>query len=217
MRIVAATNRDLEAEVAKGRFREDLYYRLNVIPLHLPPLRERGDDILLLTQAFLARFCEKKNRPMLQLEDTAARVLLAYPWPGNVRELENFMERLSILVDGDIIGVEDLPRKILDAVSMDNLPELHAFMDVASSASAEKAKSSGQNFVPRRAGDSFVLPTIADMQGKSLRDFIDMLEDTLMDEALVMADGVKNQAAEILGMKRTTFIEKMRKRKGFEE
>lgn len=217
VRIVAATNRDLELEVTKGRFREDLYYRLNVIPLHLPPLRERGDDILLLAHTFLKRFCERKTRPTLKLEDTAARVLLGYPWPGNVRELENFMERLSILVDGDIVGVEDLPHKIIDAVSMDKLPELHTFKDVVPSGSAEQAKVAVQSSAQARVSGSFVLPTIADMQGKSLREFIDMLEDTLMDEALSMADGIKNQAAEILGMKRTTFIEKMRKRKGFEE
>ena len=100
VRIVAATNRDLEAEVAAGRFREDLYYRLNVIPLHLPPLRERGGDVLLLARHFLNHFCAKKGRPPLGLSPDARRVLVAYAWPGNVRELENFMERLSILVDG---------------------------------------------------------------------------------------------------------------------
>ena len=89
VRIVAATNRDLEAAVAAGTFREDLYYRLNVIPIHLPPLRERGQDVLLLARHFLGRFCRKKERPPLELSPVVQRVLLAYAWPGNVRELEN--------------------------------------------------------------------------------------------------------------------------------
>lgn len=113
VRIVAATNRDLEAEVAAGRFREDLYYRLNVIPLHLPPLRERGGDVLVLARHFLTHFCGKKKRPVLVLDDDARRVLSAYTWPGNVRELENFMERLSILVDGDVVHPQDRPARYL--------------------------------------------------------------------------------------------------------
>ena len=124
VRIVAATNRDLEQEVSKGLFREDLYYRLNVIPLHLPPLRERGGDVLLLAEFFLQRFCEKKQRPTLILAPNARKVLSAYRWPGNVRELENFMERLSILVDGDVVHPADLPQKILNAVGdVAELPE----------------------------------------------------------------------------------------------
>ncbi len=116
VRIVAATNRDLEVEVEKGRFREDLYYRLNVIPIHLPPLRERYSDILPLVQHFLTHFCNKKGRPTLKLSYVAQQIFLAYPWYGNVRELENFMERLSILVDGQFIEVEDIPIKILNSV-----------------------------------------------------------------------------------------------------
>ena len=116
VRIVAATNRDLEAEVEAGHFREDLYYRLNVIPLHLPPLRERGGDVLLLARHFLDHFCRKKARPPLGLAPDTRRILAAYAWPGNVRELENFMERLSILVDGAVVQPSDLPRKILDQV-----------------------------------------------------------------------------------------------------
>ena len=103
VRIVAATNRDLEAEVAAGRFREDLYYRLNVIPLHLPPLRERGADILLLADHFLERFCRQKCRPTLTLSAEAKDLVLSYPWPGNVRELENAMQRAVLLADGGVI------------------------------------------------------------------------------------------------------------------
>ncbi|MDE5682505.1 MAG: sigma-54 dependent transcriptional regulator, partial [Mailhella sp.] len=116
VRIVAATNRDLEQEVALGNFREDLYYRLNVIPLHLPPLRERGNDILTLAENFLKVFCEKKEREQLTLSEDVAKVFLNYAWPGNVRELENFTERLSILADGPQIVLSDLSPKILNGV-----------------------------------------------------------------------------------------------------
>jgi transcriptional regulator with GAF, ATPase, and Fis domain len=111
VRIVAATNRDLEEEVRTGRFREDLFYRLNVIPLHLPPLRERGDDILLLADYFLGRFCKLKQRKKMGLPAVSRELFLKYPWPGNVRELENFMERLSILCEHDEILPEDLPQR----------------------------------------------------------------------------------------------------------
>ncbi len=116
VRVVAATNRDLEKEVTAGRFREDLYYRLNVIPLHLPPLRDRGSDVMLLANHFLEQFCRKKGRPVLELAPDTRKILAAYNWPGNVRELVNFMERLSILVDGEIIHPSDLPDKILNQV-----------------------------------------------------------------------------------------------------
>ncbi|MBJ6725052.1 sigma-54 interaction domain-containing protein [Geomesophilobacter sediminis] len=109
VRIIAATNRDLSLEVAKGRFREDLYYRLNVIPVHLPPLRERREDIIPLTRRFLAIFSEQMGKPALELAPEAARLLLAYNYPGNVRELKNAVERAVALSAGDRITGEDLP------------------------------------------------------------------------------------------------------------
>jgi DNA-binding NtrC family response regulator len=110
--VVAATNRDLEVEVAAGRFREDLFYRLNVIPMQLPPLRERGEDVLVLAEYFLRGFCFEKDRPNMQMSPQARTMLVAYSWPGNVRELENFMERLSILCEGQKVEPADLPEKI---------------------------------------------------------------------------------------------------------
>ena len=166
VRIVAATNRDLEAEVEAGHFREDLYYRLNVIPLHLPPLRERGDDVLLLARHFLDHFCRKKARPPLGLTPDARRVLAAYTWPGNVRELENFMERLSILVDGAVVQPSDLPRKILDQVG-----DISALPEVEEQGAPESAAPSAQSAsdapthteAPRDASQSggFVWPDLA--------------------------------------------------------
>lgn len=213
VRIVAATNRNLEAEVEAGRFREDLYYRLNVIPLHLPPLRERGNDILQLAETFLQRFCERKARPPLRLTPDTRRVLVAYPWPGNVRELENFMERLSILVDGDRIEVNDLPGKIRDAVGVvDSLPSVASPSPLPVAVPAEAVPGASPCEMPR-AG--FVWPVLSDMQrhGMGLKEFLDAIEDRLLDEALHLSEGVKNQAAEILGIKRTTLIEKLKKRR----
>jgi DNA-binding NtrC family response regulator len=196
VRIIAATNRDLEAEVAAGRFREDLYYRLNVIPLHLPALRERGEDILLLAGFFLKHFCALKKRPPLKLGPDVQRVLEAYPWPGNVRELENLAERLSILCDGDEVTLEDIPMKILSQVG-----------DVAALPPPVPRAA-----LPQRAG--FAWPTIANLreQDLGLKEFLDTAEEKLLVEALTLAAGVKNQAAEILGIKRTTLIEKLKKR-----
>ena len=230
VRIVAATNRDLEAEVAAGRFREDLYYRLNVIPLHLPPLRQRGNDVLLLARHFLNHFCAKKERNPMQLDDTTRRILAAYAWPGNVRELENFMERLSILVDGDIVSMDDLPHKILDHVGdISLLPPVEEVLPEAESQPQAEQEAPEQNaaatpseapvaegvtvLVSAPAG-AFVWPTLGVLaqHGLNLKDFLDTVESRLIDEALAKAEGVKNQAAELLGIKRTTLIEKLKKR-----
>jgi transcriptional regulator with GAF, ATPase, and Fis domain len=201
VRIVAATNRDLEQEVSVGRFREDLYYRLNVIPLHLPPLRERREDVIPLAEHFLTGFCGRRGRPPLGLSRDVRKILIAYAWPGNVRELENFMERLSILVDGAEALPGDLPAKILDAAG-----DAAALPEPAPPAAAPAAE-------PLR---NFVWPTLAVLEARSmnLKEFLDSVEERLIDEALSRAEGVKNQAAELLGIKRTTLIEKLKKKPG---
>ncbi|MBI9112629.1 sigma-54-dependent Fis family transcriptional regulator [Maridesulfovibrio ferrireducens] len=193
VRIVAATNRDLEVEVAAGRFREDLFYRLNVIPMHLPPLRERGGDVLILAKHFLSNFCSGKDRVNLKLLPETADMLVSYSWPGNVRELENFMERLSILCDEDEVTPDDLPEKILRDVGRE--PKIKV---------SELVQPMG-----------FSWPTLEDMNEHSsegLKDFLEQIEDKILIEALQKADGVKNKAAELLGVKRTTLIEKIKKR-----
>ena len=194
VRVVAATNRELESEVAAGRFREDLYYRLNVIPIQLPPLRKRGQDILLLAEHFLSRHCGCKDRKGLTLSKKAQEMLLTYSWPGNVRELENFMERLSILCDTAEVQPEDLPEKIFTDIGEKPLLKV------------EKAEP------PRPAG--FVWPTLQDMRDKDmqLKDFLEAIEGRLLAEALEEAEGIKNKAAELVGIKRTTLIEKLKKR-----
>ena len=108
VRVVAATNKDLEAEVKAGRFREDLYYRLNVVPVHAPPLRARREDVPELAARFLAEACERNGRRPMSLSREAVLVLQAHEWPGNVRELRNLVERLAILCDGPEIGADDV-------------------------------------------------------------------------------------------------------------
>ena len=116
-RIVAATNHDLERMVEEGRFRDDLFYRINVVQVELPPLRERGNDVLVLAQKFVSRFAEKLEKPVRGLSSSAAQRLLDYDWPGNVRELENCIERAVTLTRFDQITVDDLPPRVRDHTS----------------------------------------------------------------------------------------------------
>jgi DNA-binding NtrC family response regulator len=109
VRILAATNRELQGLVRKGLFREDLFYRLNVITIFIPPLRERGDDILLLARHFVTKFAAESGKSPLRFSDKALQSLRSHNWPGNVRELENVIQRLVVMTDGDIIEVPDLP------------------------------------------------------------------------------------------------------------
>jgi Nif-specific regulatory protein len=111
VRVIAATNRDLDKAIIEGSFREDLYYRLNVIQIFLPPLRERKEDIPILVEYFLQKFNEE-NRKRVRISDEAMSLMLEYPWPGNVRQLENCIERLVIMADEEVVGIEDLPYEI---------------------------------------------------------------------------------------------------------
>jgi DNA-binding NtrC family response regulator len=113
IRLIAASNRDLEAEVESGRFRRDLFYRLNVVPLVLPPLRNRRDDIAVLAAHFAMKMAVKYGRQTPELEPALLDALHEYDWPGNVRELENLMERLVVLTNGPRLTVEFLPEKLL--------------------------------------------------------------------------------------------------------
>ncbi|MCA9120584.1 MAG: sigma-54-dependent Fis family transcriptional regulator [Planctomycetales bacterium] len=112
VRVLSATNRDLEAAIDEGRFREDLYFRINVIQLELPPLRARGTDILLIAQHYIKQFADRAGKPITGISENAAERLLAYSWPGNVRELRNVVERAVALTRYEQLAVEDLPEKI---------------------------------------------------------------------------------------------------------
>ena len=113
MRIIAATNRNLEEAIRRGSFREDLYYRLNVIPIHLPPLRERREDIPLLTRYFMAKYGKKMGKDVRRIAEDALQALVWYPWPGNIRELQNMVERALVVAETDEIRKEDLPIELL--------------------------------------------------------------------------------------------------------
>lgn len=153
-RIIAATNRDLEAEISHGRFREDLYYRLNVIDLELPPLRERRGDIPMLVRHFIGRTARLHDRPVKEIDEAAIRILSAYDWPGNIRELQNVIERAFVLGDSAILPA-DLPAKMTSRSDVraftaeSDVPptlddvERKYVMDVMRSVENDKAKAAG--------------------------------------------------------------------------
>lgn len=126
VRVISATNSDLEGCVRQGTFREDLFYRLNVIPIHLPPLRERREDIPLLARHFLRKICKNLRHPLCEFTPLAMKAMESYEWPGNVREMENVIERVIALTEGNIIDRDDLPHSINEAFRTDgHLPAMH--------------------------------------------------------------------------------------------
>ena len=121
MRLIAATNRNLLQDVKDGRFREDLYYRFNVFPTHLPPLRERREDILPLADYFIEKFNSKLDREVKHIDSRVKDILVSYDWPGNIRELENLIERIVLMAGGDTIIFEDIPpewKSAAEAISL---------------------------------------------------------------------------------------------------
>jgi DNA-binding NtrC family response regulator len=188
VRIIAATNRDLEDAVSKKEFRDDLYYRLNVIPLKIPSLRERRSDIPMLVTHFVKEFNEVTGHTVEVPSGQILEALMAYDWPGNVRELENLMERLVILKGQGTVDLGDLPHRI--------------FQKYAEGRPAGSGAMSEWEF-PR-----MVLP----QGGVDLKAIVDAFENHLIDQALARTTGNKNRASELLMMNRTTLVEKLRKR-----
>lgn len=121
-RIIAATNRNLEEAIANREFREDLYYRLNVIPIEVPPLRERGDDIPILVAHFLDKFAKKFNKPIDGVDEEVVERMMAYNWPGNIRELENIIERAIVLSKSPQLGIKDFPGNIMHSDALPSVP-----------------------------------------------------------------------------------------------
>ncbi len=150
VRVLAATNRDLEAMVKDGRFREDLYYRLNVIPINIPPLRQRRDDIQMLMDYFLHKHCANAARPM-KFSAEAKKMIMEYSWPGNVRQLESAIERAILLAEGDEITIEDLPVEIRSAAQSEGAggfklpPEGISFEDLERSLIIQAMEQTGWN------------------------------------------------------------------------
>jgi DNA-binding NtrC family response regulator len=177
VRVVAATHQDLEQAIRERRFREDLFYRLNVIPIEVPPLRERREDIPLLAQHFLDQINQEKGKRIDGLHPDALQALCDYEWPGNVRELENLIERMAILKGQGEIGVVDLPP---------------AF----------------------RRGALAAAPAVPQIpsHGLAFGEVVGRFEADLIRQALDRTQGNKNRAAQLLGLNRTTLLEKIKKR-----
>ncbi len=178
VRIVAATNQNLERLVATKAFREDLYYRLSVIPIMLPPLRERKGDIPLLLDNFMVKFNANRQGKVKGFEKDALNILCHYEWPGNVRELENLVERLCIIKGSGTIAVSDLPEKYV-----------------------------GRR--PQAGSEPQALPDA----GICLNSLVEEFENRLIMQALEKTGGNKKEAATLLNLKRTTLIEKLKKKK----
>jgi DNA-binding NtrC family response regulator len=161
VRIVAATNQDLSQAVAEQRFRADLFYRIHVITLHLPPLRQRRADIPLLVAHFLRKYTQQNAKPITAIAQQALQRLQAYPWPGNVRELENVIERAVVLAQGPMIGIEDLPPELHDQDSV-SMPEHHVVLSTdATLAQIERAAI--VQTLQRHAGNRQVAARVLDI------------------------------------------------------
>ncbi|MHB1843810.1 MAG: sigma-54-dependent transcriptional regulator [Deltaproteobacteria bacterium] len=200
VRLVAATNRDLKADLEAGKFREDLYYRLNVVPIGLPPLRERQSDIPLLVEHFREKYNARLKRRVSGIEPRALECLCRYPWPGNIRELENFMERLILFAEGDLLREKDLP------------PELRE-RSIPGAADASARSATGPAAVWTRP-EGHAIPAELPPEGASLKDIVrfaaESLERDLISKALVQTGGNVTQAAERLRISRKTLQTKMK-------
>ncbi|NOX09901.1 MAG: sigma-54-dependent Fis family transcriptional regulator [Gammaproteobacteria bacterium] len=193
VRIIAATHRDLEQAIIDGTFREDLFYRLNVFPIDMPALRDRIEDIPLLVNELIRRV-EGEERGSVRLTPAALVSLCQYQWPGNVRELANLIERLAILHPYGLVDVNGLPDKFRMEGEID--PAMQTRLEEGLLMSNELAPV-GEMRLPR--------------EGLDLKRHLGELEANLMRQALDEADGVVAQAAKLLGMRRTTLVEKLRK------
>jgi transcriptional regulator with GAF, ATPase, and Fis domain len=182
VRVVAATNKDLAEEVRAGRFREDLYYRLQVVPVTLPPLRERGSDVVLLAHYFLRKHARDQGAAASSFSRDVLHALKEHAWPGNVRELENLVERMVVLSEGPEISSDLLPTH-LEMSGVRSLTEV-------------------------LVEESIELP----LDGVDFNRLVDDYENRLIVTALTQTQGNKKQAARLLGLNRTTLVEKIKKK-----
>ena len=185
VRIVAGTKRELKELVAEGKFRDDLYYRLNVIPMILPPLRERRDDIPALMDHFLSQFFHERGEPVPPIPSAIRSAFLWYSWPGNVRELENLCERIALTWTGGHLDARSLPAAMLQA-------------------GAEAGNEGGPIMVSSESAPAVQLPTDHEPSAVSLDDRLRELETDLISWALRVTAGNKSMAAQLLKIKRST-------------
>ncbi len=198
VRIIAATHKDLEKMIEEGTFREDLYYRLNVFPIEMAPLRERVEDIPLLMNELISRM-EHEKRGSIRFNSAAIMSLCRHDWPGNVRELANLVERMAIMHPYGVIGVMELPKKFrhVDDDDEQYASSLHDEMEERAAISAPMAVPEAQAMLP--------------IEGLDLKEYLGNLEQGLIHQALEDAGGVVARAAERLRIRRTTLVDKMRK------
>ena len=231
VRVIAATHRDLEAEILAGRFREDLYYRLNVLPISTPPLREREADVPLLLNFFAQRFMAEGEKPVSFSPDFM-QALRAYSWPGNVRELSNLVDRFSTLFAGQRLSLRSLPAALLpkglaalqllanegglgdedeapvqDAPSWENSPVADGVVGEVSSQAYDESNASALEQMTFLSEGLAVLPP----EGLSLKNRLAEIERDLISQALSRTKGNVSQTARILNLQRTTLIEKIQK------
>jgi transcriptional regulator with GAF, ATPase, and Fis domain len=196
VRLITATHQNLEQLIEEGRFREDLYYRLNVISLTLPALRERPEDILELAIHFLNRKARQLGKSHLRMTDEVLRRLEEYHWPGNVRQLENVLERAAVLTDSEMIGLDDLPAELLD-------PKIPARFSDSMNRSQRQRESARDSSI-----SSYEFPSGSH---SSVETLVESDERTILLDALQRAGGNKAEAARLLDMPRSTFYSKLKK------
>lgn len=198
VRIIAATQKNLEQMIEEGRFREDLYYRLNIFPIEMAPLRERTEDIPLLINELISRM-EHEKRGSIRFNSIAILSLCQHDWPGNIRELANLIERMAIMHPYGVIGVAELPKKFR------HVDDENAGLGNGAHSEHQERESFNFNLLPATALTS--LPA----EGLDLKEYLSNLEQSLIQQALDEANGVVARAAERLRIRRTTLVEKMRK------
>ncbi|MDX9834540.1 MAG: sigma 54-interacting transcriptional regulator [Desulfobulbus sp.] len=205
VRIIAATHRNLEEMVAEGCFREDLYYRLSVIPVVIPPLRERSGDLSLLVDHFVRTIGRNKKKSLLGFDMVAMRTLAAFPWRGNVRELENLVQHMTILYGGSCVGYNDLPEKFrngapppIDHVQPESISD-DTRLDEKLFLTAGAAVDEAEEHWPE--------------DGIDFNALVNDYETELIVKALKLSQGNKKEAARLLNLKRTTLLEKIKKKK----
>jgi len=221
VRVVAATHRDLETEIAAGRFREDLYYRLNVLPMVTPPLRERNDDVPELL-GFFAKKCASYGKQPIRFKTDFMAALQKYPWPGNVRELSNVVDRFSTLYAGQELDLRAIPPTLLPKglvsaqaelqakapllAKMEMTPPPEVLAEMSSAAEPEEEENDVEGLIMLAQGMPQLPP-----EGLSLKERMAQIERSIIEQALERNAGNVSRTAKLLNLQRTTLIEKINK------
>jgi len=210
VRVIAATHRSLENEIKANRFREDLFYRLNVFPIEIPALKDRVEDIPLLANDLIARM-EASNRGSVRLTNAALAVLMQHEWPGNVRELANLIERLAIINPKGLVDAADLPEKFQQYKVPEEIIISPEAAEEAAIVNAEDDDQVDHIEVIGALDESANVLAQLPAQGIDLKEYLNVLEVDLIRQALNECSGVVAHAAKRLNMRRTTLVEKLRK------